>query len=784
MIKTYFILGLRNQSKNKLSSLINILGLTLAFACSTVVYFFISYTRCLDQFHESVDDIYLLSHYPLNSPEQAYGIVPSNLSDRIKEYPQVDNVLRIENKSGIVSSNQKTIKERISFCDINYLDIFSFQTLSGSSKCLHESKIIISKTIAEKFFGLNPAVDETMKIAIGDKTFNYIIGAVIETLPSETSFDIDIILPYRDLNKYGNEISNWNFFSTATFVEASSKEKLEYVIQQLSEELELYNSSSKDWQIQKWGYHPLNRLSLDAYKIKNSLSIGYGPPSGLMAMVFIGLVILVLSIVNYINTSIAISISRVSEIGLRKVLGSNKRDFIFQFFIENTLQIFLAFVLSIWISIQFLIPTFNNLFSLSITHDFSDFLFWVYFTALFFMTSLVASAYPAGYVSNFQPNVILSHKQKFSFDKPLIKVFTFTQSILAFLAISISFFFIKNENYLKDKDLGYETDNKVVIKINNIKSKELLYANLQSNLNVQNISYSVNRLGLNGIQTNVMFRDIVFKADLYEVGYGYLEQMDISMVEGRFFDTNLDVNTNGVLINRNLFETYLKSKLRLGSTTMKINDTNYTILGIVENTFTNLSSDKDNLVIFKVCSLNDANYIIASFDAINREKVLKSIEDSWNETEKETPIDSFFYDKIFLTYIIWVTGHRKVMTFVAIISIVLSVIGLFSLMSLKVSSKLKSFCIMKILGISELSLFIRLGKDLLWITALTLISGVPLSLWITKLLFSIVYIDHVPITPLIPSITSAIFFLIFFSITIVNFQKVIEKDPIQLIRSD
>ncbi|MEM6738227.1 MAG: ABC transporter permease, partial [Bacteroidota bacterium] len=387
------------------------------------------------------------------------------------------------------------------------------------------------------------------------------------------------------------------------------------------------------------------------------------------------------------------------------------------------------------------------------------------------------------------PEIILEQsnpksKQKFSFDKPLIKVFTFTQSILAFLAISISFFFIKNENYLKDKDLGYETDNKVVIKINNIKSKELLYANLQSNLNVQNISYSVNRLGLNGIQTNVMFRDIVFKADLYEVGYGYLEQMDISMVEGRFFDTNLDVNTNGVLINRNLFETYLKSKLRLGSTTMKINDTNYTILGIVENTFTNLSSDKDNLVIFKVCSLNDANYIIASFDAINREKVLKSIEDSWNETEKETPIDSFFYDEIFLTYIIWVTGHRKVMTFVAIISIVLSVIGLFSLMSLKVSSKLKSFCIMKILGISELSLFIRLGKDLLWITALTLISGVPLSLWITKLLFSIVYIDHVPITPLIPSITSAIFFLIFFSITIVNFQKVIEKDPIQLIRSD
>jgi len=782
MIETYLKLGFRNLKRNKLSSITNLIGLSLSFACCTVIFLFIGYSRSLDSFHENYDEIYLLTHFPSKESGQEYGIVPSMLPKVLKSrHPQIDNFTRIELKSGFVRVGEKEINDLISFCDKEYFEMFSFPLIKGKTYNLKPYEIVISKAISKRYFGEIEAVGQEMNIEINNISRSYIVAGIIETYPDKSSFRCEILLPYEDLARYGEKLDNWNFFSSATFVQIGDPIELNRILQASKDEVELYNLKNADYPITNWSYEPLKTLSINTYKIKRDISRGFGSPSGAIAMIVIGLVLLILSSLNFVNTSLSIAIKRISEMGLRKVFGSSKKDFLIQFCIENIIIILFSFIVSLFISYFFLVPGFNSLFSVGLGFNLFELNFWLYFMAISFLTTLFSSFYPSLYISKFQPNTIFAGKQKFGSKNLFLKTLITLQITLALVFIVIGFLFLKNEKYQESRDLGYRYDDLLIINVTNNSKRELLLEKLKESTFVRSIARTGNYIGGNQEEIIATINGQKKRVKEYRVGLGYLEQLDVRLIDGRYFKDELDYNQKNALVNEAMLNLINQEE---SATTIRLGGYSYNVIGIVKDIYEDISTEYVYPTIYTLSKNEEAKYLSISFDDGMDKKIYQQAENYWKNIEENGVLNAFYHEEIFQSYLTWISGHRKVMIFIAIFTVVLSSIGLFSLLSLKMSSSIKAFSVMKILGIEDLTLFKEITKNIRFIVALSILIGIPFSLYCSKMLFSIVYKNYTPISILYPIVASFIIGFIATLVVIYHYNKLQKQNPLDHVRSE
>lgn len=465
MIKNYFLITLRSMLKSKVYLFINIFGMAISIGCCITAYYNWNFNASFDAVHKNASQIYRInSTRHFQDRDTDYGIVPMPLPEIAKaNVKDITHVTRYLTNYADVRVNDEIFDNTLSYVDPEIFQMFTFEFIEGDPMSIKDkSKVVISDENAIRLFGTVNAVGKTFTMMeAGLPKKEYEVGGVFKLPPINSSFnDGSFVLyeNYYDLDEKALKGANWKYRVTA-FVTVPDANRISVIESQLKPLAENNNKVREDFVIKGFHLDPLVGMApRDEYENREGTwTRDASPLAAVIGCAVMAIFILLIACFNLTNTSIAMSSKRLKEIGIRKVMGSRRNQLVAQFIGETALVCLIALLLGMLIADLFLIPQFNALWPyMKLKTDyFGNPEFLVVIIAVLVFTSLLAGAYPAFYITKFQPTTILKGKQKFGGASWLSKFLLGTQFAISLMAIVCSLAFIDNSKFQRDFDLGY-----------------------------------------------------------------------------------------------------------------------------------------------------------------------------------------------------------------------------------------------------------------------------------------------------------------------------------------
>ena len=742
MLKTYFKIAFRNLLSHKLTSFINLFGLTVGLTCCFAIIAYTLYELSYDKHHKLSDRIYrVVPDWKWEGEHLTLANTSGPIAPLLKQnFPEIENTVRFYAEgSEFVKSGTNTIELSPIFTENSFFKIFDHKFLYGNQKTAlsQPNSMVLTENAAIRIFG-------SIHKAYG-KTLKYIsrppqkVTGVIKNIPgnSHLTFDAAGVL---DANPdYLNQIHNLNLYTYVVVQPGTDIAKLEAKSKRLM--AKQMNDYRSDYSLK---FQPLTSIHLHS-KLQGELNAG-GSIQYLYIFSIIGFVILTLACINYINLATAQSIRRAKEVGVRKVMGSNRRQLIIQFFSESLLLILAASVLSLLL--LELSTTFLNqlvyrplsLFELGWKPVALSILGMALFTGFF------SGLYPAIFLSKFPASTVLKgtfvgNPSHGYFRKSLV-ILQFSISIALIVFTIISW---QQLNFVMNKDLGFNKEQVVGLRIpQDLRTTKL--AALKNKLNsypgILSASSTTNQLGIHWrIPTGGLFFERNGQkpsntgiTQRIGIDTEYLQQMEIRLNEGRNFSATIKSDsTEGLIVNQTLVKQQ-GWKNPIGKriwyfTDDKGNTKEAKVIGVVKD-FHAMSLHKaiEPLVFFLIPPHESDNLYIK----IKPEKIKESlayVEKIYKEFDSYNPYEIYFLDQNFASQYQDDSQKRNLFILFASLAILIACMGLFCLAAFTVVQRTKEIGIRKVLGASVQNVLMLVVKDFIWLVAIAFLIAAPIAWW-------------------------------------------------------
>lgn len=743
MIKNYFKIALRNIRRNKVYSFINIAGLSLGLAAAMLIILYVKDEVSYDRFQKNVDNIYLVTftgYNPDGSIEHRDGIsgyfqgpkFSANVAG-IKSFVRLQNT-DVEIKKGTDVNSEGALK-----VDSSFFSVFSFPLLSGNPKtCLSEPySVVISEDEAKKHFGTTDAVGKSILIKNEDEFVPYTVTAVAKRTPQNSSIKFNILLPFRPSAQELASTENWFNFFLNTFLVLDSKADVAKVTKQIQQFYEQDSKEAMQALTEKYGpflgkvsygLQPMaaTHLSKD-FPPTAALSDGSNPMYSYI-LSGIALFILLIACINFINLTIARSLKRAKEIGIRKVVGGNRKQLVGQFMGESFILCLIAFVMALLL-VKTVLPVFNDLSNkaLSLSYLFDAKLI-AFYVILFIVTTFLAGFYPALILSGFNPVQTLYSRFTLSGKNYLQKSLVVIQFALASFLICATVIIYLQFNYLTTEKLGYDDSNLVMINKNmNRDEAKLLEQQLMKypdNLGVaaKNGGYSFTRAKINGDST------IEFAYET--IDENFIPLLKIPVVAGRNFSKEFPSDSaKSVLVN----ESFVKQAGWKDAVGQEVNfwyrNEKYRVIGVVKDYHFQALSVKIGPQLFTMAPSNNFGTIYVKIRPNTASTSLAFIQKTFKNLFPLSPYSYTFKQDENIKNYQAEAKWKQIMMFGAVLTIFISCIGLFGLSVLSAEKRTKEIGIRKVLGASVSSIITALSTDFLKLVAIAMIVAIPVA-WV------------------------------------------------------
>ncbi len=792
MLWNYIKIGYRSILKNRLTSIINTIGLGIAFGCLLILFTFLDKIHNLDDCHANADRIYLVeSVIELDGITRIYGTSPFALGPSIKtDFPEVEEVTRMHYSSADFRYEDKVFNERVIFVDEGFLDIFSYPILKGSKNSLKQKEqIILSHNTAKKYFGNEEAVGKQVSMLFSSNGKEYkesfIVGAVADKIPYSASLRFDILVPFENRKNLGlDENGDWKNFTNATFVMMNETEHAGSIADRINNYTHHQNLANPDKRIVEFLFDPLPEMSLNAYGKEAMLTYGSHPTARVLLTV-IAIFILILAVFNYINISVVSATSRLKEIGLRKAIGGTRKQIIFQFISENSILCLMAMAFGWVLSSGFLLQGFNSITNPNnpLVFEYQNPRFWIFITSVFLVVAFGSAAYPAFFISGFKPVNIFKGNLKITSKNYFTKSMLAVQFIISFITISLGVLFVMNENYIRDRDWGYDKEQTIVIPLAYSDQYPELRDEFARNSYIDVVTGSQNHLGYWTEEDLVGYEDQQYTSRKLTVGYEYLDAMGMRLKTGRFFEPQSSTDKNESLVVNEAFLNKLGIEDPIGARILVDSAAHY-IVGVVEDFHYMHFRHEIKPIFFKVADENLFNYIVIRTLPEEAENAEKFASKTWKKLYPDNTYEGYFQNAAFDQYYRENEGISNLMIAIASIAILISCMGLFGLVSLFINKKLKEFSIRKVMGASVREITWLVNKGFMWVIIISSILGIPIAFFLSKAVIESIFTYHTPLNA-IPYIITA-FILILTALVTVSSQilKAIGVNPAEQLRND
>jgi len=740
MFKNYFKTAFRNLTHNKVYSLINIVGLSIGLACAMLIILYVKDEVSYDRFHKNASQIYCVvakGHFSRGPNNFVNYMSVSGYLQGPKfkaAIPEIQSFVRYQGYHLDMKNGTDIISQGITYVDSNFFSMFSFPLLHGNPKTalLNLHSVVLSEEMAKKQFGSTDVLGKTMLIK-NDSAFQpYTITGVSKRCPQNSSIKFDILLPINVPAEEEAKTDNWSSFFLGTFVMLSPDANVKAVEAKMEKTYEADAAEmikkNKDNPLSDITYilQPLTDIHLNK-EIPNQLSDVSNPVYSYI-LSGIALLILLIACINFINLTVARSISRAKEIGIRKISGGQRNQLVMQFLGESFLLCFIAFVFAI-ILVKGLLPIFSDLSNKALKLSYLlDGKLIVSYIVLFFLTGLLAGFYPALVLSKYNPAQTLYGRFHLAGKNYLQKSLVVLQFSFASFLIMATITIFSQFNFLTTEKLGYDDSNLVLVEKMNLKQDEarLLKHELLKypgiiDMTAKNKWFSGTSGKVNGD------KDIDFSFET--VDESYLPLLKIPILKGRNFSASLSTDSgHSVLVN----ETFVKKagwKNPLGQQ-IEFWSKKYEVVGVVKDYH---SEPLNNEIGPKVLTMWPPFAMGVAYIKIQpdlKQVSLKHIEKVFKTLFPNNPYSYTFKDlenqKNYESEARW----KQIMLFGALLTILVSCVGLFGLSVLSAEKRTKEIGIRKVLGASVTRIVSILSKDFLILVVIALLISIPLT-WIS-----------------------------------------------------
>ncbi|MFZ0280940.1 MAG: ABC transporter permease, partial [Bacteroidales bacterium] len=471
MLKNYLLVAFRNLLKNRIFTLINIIGLGIGLSVCIVAFFNQMFNFEFDRTHANFKEIYRVTSFrDMQGREQEQGVVPATLGLEIKkDIPGIERAARLMRTGSPVKVGENIFPAQVSYVDPEFLDIFTFPLIYGEKNTLEsQGNVIVSESMSKTLFGDEFPVGKLISVLNDQgREFTFTVGGVFTDLPENSSFRIDILSHFDNfLLMWSVNDADWKFLTTCIFVQISDKSLLPSINIATKEYLTVQNKAREDFRINRFNFVPLDEVGENSRTIWSSGLFPSLHPAALLSPPIMAIFILLIACFNFANTSIATFSKRLKEIGLRKTFGGQRRQLVTQFMIETLIVCLLALFTGILLA-EFLVPAYSSLWAyMSIKLTFTGYgFFWVFLILLLLVTGFVAGVYPALFVSSFSPSAVLKGTSTFSGSGNLSAVLLTLQFSISIMALVMGIVFAKNADYQKTLDLGYDREKLLILPI-------------------------------------------------------------------------------------------------------------------------------------------------------------------------------------------------------------------------------------------------------------------------------------------------------------------------------
>lgn len=738
MFKNYLKIAVRNLTRNKIFSLINIAGLSLGLTCCMLIVLYTKDELSFDRFQKNKDQLYRIMVKMTDENEsRTIGSTNAIHGPGFKqEIPEIKEVIRAQTSSFVIRKGNEVLKEDVLFADEPFFSVFSMPLLSGDPATVLSDihSIVLSEDLAEKYFGTRNAVGKTLNLKIGEQFEPFVVSGVAKRCPENSSIQFDAVLPFKFQEARGWTDKEWLGFYMNTFVLLHPQTDYRAVVPKMNQVFRTKSAEEigkiKDFK-QRIVFDLLPfmdmHLNSESGDMRNGLDHASSP---IYSYILSGIAIFILLIacINFVNLTVARSLNRAKEIGVRKVVGSLRKQLVYQFLGESFLLSFIAFALAVGLT-QLVLPVFNELANkqLALSYLLDTGLVSGYI-ALFAATGLIAGVYPALVLSGFSPVETLYNRARLTQKNYLTKglvVFQFALSVCLVIGTIVIY---SQFRYMTEKDLGYNDKNLVSFSLGRGgPGKEIMEV-------VQNELRSVPGIG-SVAAFNGNYNGTGAKIGEKSIGFGYigvddnfLSTLQIPVVKGRNFSKAFSTDPEeSVVVN----EAFVKEAGWKDPVGQEINfewkNKKMKVVGVIRDY--HYASLKDT--IKPLLLTQDPNYrqgtIFAKLDTKDIPATMKAIEAVFRRHVKYMPFEYKFEDAANLKRYESEAKWKQMITLAAVLSIFVSCIGLFGLATFNAETRIKEIGIRKVLGASVASITALLSLDFVKLVLISIVIALPFS---------------------------------------------------------
>jgi len=740
MIKNYFKIAWRNLVKNKTLSFINIGGLSVGMAVAILISLWIWDELSFNTYHHNYKNIaqVLVNQTRNGDINTEYGI-PAGLGAELRKTYGNDFkyvVMSSFPSRHILAAGDKKVSSSGNFMEADAPKLYSLKMIEGTGNSLNDpSSILLSESLSKSIFGNTSCID---KMVTMDNGKNFKVTGVYEDPPENTSLYLSKVSFIGPWSYYSVQVlqdwvfNAWGWDCAQLFVQISDNADMAKISGKIKNAI--FNKANDADQKSKPALllHPMSKWHL--YQYKNAVLV-WGKMEYVWLFGVIGIFVLLLACINFMNLSTARSEKRAKEVGIRKAVGSLRSQLIKQFFCESLIIATLSFMLSILLVLA-AIPWFNKVSNKELTILWDKPLFWLAGLGFTFFTGMIAGSYPAFYLSSFKPVKVLKGTFKAgalaAIPRKVLVVVQFTVSIVLIIATIVVF---KQIEFAENRPVGYSKDGLVNIamtnddlhkQFNSFRNDLLASGSIaEAAESTEPVTGNGNNVG--GLQWKGKDPGMADDFGIVGITLEYGKTVGWQFVAGRDFSRQFLTDSNSIILNEAAVE-YMGLKNPVGET-VRMNNNNYTVIGVIKNMVMNSPYEPVKQTIFNLNKDKGGSLNIKINPNVSAHQALIKIETVFKNYSPSIPFNYKFADEEYAKKFEGEERIGKLARFFTALAIFISCLGLFGMASFMAEQRVKEIGVRKVLGASVFGLWRLMSKDFVVMVVISLFVATPSAWW-------------------------------------------------------
>lgn len=751
MLPNYIKMAIRGYKNQKQFAYINTIGLSIGLACCLLIFLYIFQQLQYDRFHPEADQLFRLTYEVENKDNKDhYAVsVPGLVPTLEKSIPGIEQAARISvrGEHSVEVNNSLFNEQNLFHVDSTFFNLFGFELLQGNpeSALAGPNKVVLAKHLADKYFGEFNPVGEILSVRYGEETVDLEVSGIAAEQIDPSHFSFDLLVSFETIQNIRPIVNdqNWWMRSVYSYVKLSDSQdagviegNLLSIVDDNMSEMAQRSGSSYAFHLQ-----PVTDIHLYSnlqQEIKTNGNITY-----LYLFGSVALLVLCIACFNYMNLATARYSQRAREVGIRKSLGANRWGLIKQFFGESLFFSLIAFLISLFIAWSAL-PIIEQFIGQEISININS-LKWIIpgFLLIWLITGIISGSYPALFLSSFESSQVLKGNfKKGSSGAMLRKSLVVTQFTISVILIISTGMVYKQLQYVKEKPLGYEREQVLIIPNNSFSFEQISPATVQQNFKshsaVREVAFA-SHYPTQILSNNSMIRpegssdDEQLTITVNDISPEYKSALQLEIVEGRNFSRSVTTDSSAFLINQSAAD-YFGWQDPLGKTIYSVNNGEEMgqVVGVFRDFHVQSLYEPIEPVLYSYGSANRYNYTLIKFDGNETEPMLQFLEKEWQTMNPGKPFEFSFLDNQYQAQYQSEQRLSQLISIFSILAIAIACLGLFGLAAYTAQRRTKEIGVRKVLGASILSVMTLLSKDFLKLILIAFFIALPISWYLSQ----------------------------------------------------